>query len=152
MAEVKHLLDDARRKETGIEKKWITTEINPEEIAAALGGKLEESSDADSKWNIHLYYGRKNPVLTLKIDPESRKAYVAIHGPKGRNFFTYRYCGIFYDVESIWFAQYRNKGGKLCSDLRFIMRTGKDQKAGGFVISSHYHRSFECKGAEKENK
>lgn len=152
MAEIRHWLDDAKRNEMGIEKEWITTEINPEEIAEALGGKLEESSDADSKWNIHLYYGRKNPVLTLKIDPEKRKILVAIHGPKRQNFFTYYYSGTFYEIESTWFVRYRNKSGELFSDLRFLARMGKDQKAGGFIISNYYHRAFEEIDSERKKK
>src|SRR3989338_3890458 len=87
----KQELSDEQRKVVGVEREWRTSDINPQEISDALGGILEPSDDADSKWNIHLYYGRRTPFLTLKLDPEARKVHIAVYGPKRKGFLTYRY-------------------------------------------------------------
>jgi hypothetical protein len=127
-------------KEPQIIKQWETTEINPEEIARYLHGKLEESTDADSKWNILLYYGRKSiPVITLKLDPEKRKIFIAVHATKN----TYRCVDELVGVEDLWFIQYCDPvRNTLETDIRIRVRnSGKIDAAT--VISSKAHRAFE---------
>ena len=138
------VLNQEQREALGIEREWRTKDLIPGEIAEALGGVLEESNDSDSKWNIHLYYGRRTPFLTLKLDPEKRKLHVAIYGPKRKGFFTYRYTDCFYNVEDLWFIQgCEPKTGEAFTDIHIRVRNSGRMDAAG-IISNKWHRSFEC--------
>ena len=89
-------------------KQWETKDINPQEISVALGGTLEKSLDGESKWTIRLRYGRKDPLLVLKLDPEERAILVTV--PTGLTPDSYRLTLKLYNVERLGFLQYRVKG------------------------------------------
>jgi hypothetical protein len=129
-------------REPQIIKQWETTEINPEEIAEYLQGKLEESDDADSRWNIHLYYKRKKiPLITLKLDPEKRKIFLTVNRSKNSFYGTIKLA----DVESLLFVHYYDPQDKReHTDIRIQAHKG-EYTIWDIIISSKGHYSFGCK-------
>lgn len=111
-------------------REWETTEINPEEIARHLHGQLEESDDSESDWNIHLHYGRKNPVITIKLDLEFRAMHLLIHRPRrGQHLTTLT------DIEKLEFHLYILRGKEHCE--LWIEGSGSNVN-----ISSYGHINF----------
>jgi len=127
-------------REPRIIRQWETTEIDPEEIAKYLHGELEESDDSDSKWNVHLYYRqRTTPTITLKLDPEARKMYIAVHGSRNSYYVS---SGLF-NIETLLFVHWEDpyNKNKHHTDIRVLARND------GFVawdtlLSSKGHRAF----------
>jgi|Deesub1362B_J571_1020462.scaffolds.fasta_scaffold25310_2 hypothetical protein len=134
----------------GIIRMWETTEINPEEIAKYLQGELEESDDADSQWNIHLYYGKKSPLLTLKLHPEKRNVFLAVNKKRPKEkYCCYSSLGLM-NVERVRFTLSQDRRTKkLYADVDFLVRNKVGDKsglvAGDLIISSESHYTFGCK-------
>lgn len=124
--------------EPKIIKEWETAEINPQEIAKYLHGVPEESDDAQSNWNIHLYYGGKNPVITIKLDTELRTIYLLVHRPRKGHYLT-----IETDIKSLDFHLYRFRGKEHC-DLKV------EGSESTIILSSYCHFNYFGKKEDRE--
>lgn len=123
-----------------------TTEINPQQIAASLRGRLEPSYDLDSTWNIFLHYGRKIPHSILKLHPEKRYAFLAIvHRRIRGGHFSYRSVIGIKSVDSLRIVNYLDNGREEVDMLIMGRDSGIGYVDNAMVISSRAHRvlSFE---------
>ncbi|MBI2596319.1 hypothetical protein HYW46_06310 [Candidatus Daviesbacteria bacterium] len=124
-------------------KEWETTEINPQEIAEALKGRLIKRDGLDTSWDIHLYYGRRKPVITLMLAPEKRNIFLAFPAMKFRDEQAYRFDVKFVNVWMLRFYTYPNPvTNQEQTDMYIMMRdSGTNLIAEAGAISSHAHLS-----------
>lgn len=118
--------------------EWKTNEINPQEIAKYLHGELEASDDANSDWNIHLYYGRKTPLIIVKLDTGSGRMFLLVYKHRKRCIATISMM----DIERLRFVTYKIRHKEHC-DILF-------QGFGSSVVLSSY--SHKNKFGTKEHR
>ena len=113
---------------------YQTTEINPQHIADALGGVLQEDHTVDSQWDI-LLGNDPETLLILQINPEKRNIFLLVPCGKER----YRCAIKLVSVKSLLYITYRpTLDSAVQTDIRFIVNNSGMVDADMILSSSTF--------------
>ena len=110
-----------------------TTEINPQHIADALNGILQENHTIDSQWDI-LLHNDPGTLLILQINPEKRNIFLLVPCGKER----YRCAIKLVSVKSLLYITYRPTFDSAQTDIRFIVNNSGMVDASMILSSSTF--------------
>ena len=122
--------------------EWSPKEINPQEIADALGGVLKKTTDKDSRWEINLNYGELKPLFTLTVDPDNRTMFFHGNAPSEGRDKAYRFGVNLSNIEDLHFVKYSSRvTGIVQTDMVVNVRdSGSGLNRAGIIVSSHAHK------------
>ena len=113
---------------------YETTEINPQHIADALNGVLQENRTIDSQWDI-LLGNEPERLLILQLNPKKRNIFLLV--PNGKEHYR---CAIkLVSIKSIFYIKYRpTPDDTVQTDIRFLVSNNGIVDASMILSSSTF--------------